>query len=280
MALKTDLVAVWCEGATPQEDQYTNGLTLTNNNTVAAVAGKVGTAGDFEEGSSESLSRADEALLSTGDVSWTEAAWIKMESYPGSANVYISSKGTGIADAIERVLLFRGTGAEERFRIYIADFAVGVAATTFGLPALATWYYLQAQHDAANNLLRIRVNDGAWDAVATGGVAPTDGAAALYLGAYGNNGSPLFFWDGLINQFAFWKALKSDAELNAIYNSGNGLPFAQWDADVGIEWASPGGLLVNQGATTRQWMAPNGECFNYNPVAAVAVFYPQLFVMT
>lgn len=231
--LKDDLIAVWCESADPVTDQHTNGLTLTNNNTVATATGKVGTAGDFESGNSTSLSRADEALLSTGDISWTEAAWVQIEQF-ASDNMYISSKGTGIADAIERVLLFRHANNENRFRIYIADFAVGVAATTFGLPTEGVWYYLQAQHDATNNLLRIRVNDGAWDEVATGGVAPTDSTAALYLGAYGNNGAPFLFWDGLLNQFAFWKAVKPDADLNAIYNAGNGLAFSAWDTGVVI----------------------------------------------
>lgn len=231
MALVDDLIAVWCESANPWDDQHTNALTLTDNNTVGTASGKIGTAGGFEAGNSESLSRADEALLSTGDISWTEAVWVQLESKPSNTNIYISSKA-GPAEVIERAMLFRNVDNEDRFRIYIADFAASVAANTFGSPSLATWYYLQAQHDAANNLLRIRVNDGAWDSVATGGTAPTDGAAALYLGAYGNNGAPILFFDGLINQFAFWKAVKSDADLNAIYNSGNGLAFSSWDAAV------------------------------------------------
>jgi hypothetical protein len=233
VALKTNLIAVWCESANPWTDQHTNALTLTDNNTVGTAAGKVGTAGDFEDANSESLSRADEALLSTGDISWTEACWVKMESKSPNSNNYISSKATGGGgDVIERVLLYRNaaSGFEDRFRIYIADFAVGVAANTFGSPSEGTWYYLQAQHDAAGDKLRIRVNDGAWDEVATGGVAPTDSAAAFYIGAYGNGGSPIVFWDGLINQFAFWKRLVTDEELDAIYNGGDGLAFSEWDA--------------------------------------------------
>jgi hypothetical protein len=233
MSLKDNLIAVWCESANPWTDQHTNALTLTDNNTVGTAAGKMGTAGDFEDTNSESLSRADEALLSTGDISWTEACWVKMESKSPNSNNYISSKATGGGgDVIERVLLYRNaaSGFEDRFRIYIADFAVGVAANTFGSPSEGTWYYLQAQHDAAGDKLRIRVNDGAWDEVATGGVAPTDSAAAFYIGAYGNGGSPIVFWDGLINQFAFWKRLVTDEELDAIYNGGDGLAFSEWDA--------------------------------------------------
>jgi Concanavalin A-like lectin/glucanases superfamily len=240
MALKTDLIGVWCESADPVTDQHTNALTLTNNNSVGTASGKVGTAGDFNDDNPEHLSRADEALLSTGDISWTEAAWVQIAAMPGG-NIYVCSKGNGSAD--EHNLLFRTTGGENRFRFYIANFGVGVAATTFGLPSEDTWYYLQAQHDAANNKIRIRVNGGAWDEQATGGTAPTDGTGAFFVGAYSSGG---FTWDGFINQFAFWKGLKSDDDLNAIYNSGNGLAFSSWDAVSGrvSRLAGIGGGLV------------------------------------
>jgi hypothetical protein len=229
MGLKTDLIAVWCESADPVADQHTNGLTLTNIASVGTATGKVGTAADFESGSSQSLRRNDEALISTGDISFTEAVWVNMESKALSgSNNYIMNKGSGSSND-ERSLLYRNSAAEDRFRFYIANFAVGVAANTFGSPSTGTWYYLQAQHDAAGNKIRIRVNDGAWDEAATGGTAPTDATGNLYLGAYDNAGTRVLFFDGLINQYAFWKALKSDADLNAIYNSGNGLAFSSWD---------------------------------------------------
>jgi hypothetical protein len=232
MALKDDLVGCWCESSNPEDDQHTNALTLTDNNTVGTAAGKVGTAGDFESSSSQYLSRADEALLSTGNVSWTEAVWVKMETKSGNSNNYISSKGTGIGDAIERALIYRNAapGFEDRFRIYIADFAVGVAANTFGSPSEDVWYYLQAQHDAAGDKLRIRVNDGAWDEVSTSGTAPTDSAAPFTIGAYNDNGTPILFFDGMLNQYSLWKRLLTDEELDSIYNEGDGLAFSAWDA--------------------------------------------------
>lgn len=230
MALKTDLIAVWCESATPVTDQHTNGLTLSDNTGGGTAAGKIGTAVNLERSDDESLSRVDEALLSTGNINWTEAVWVQFESKAASgANNYISSKGTGIADAIERVLLYRNFAGEDRFRFYIADFAVGVAANTFGSPSTGTWYYLQAQHDADNDKIRIRVNDGAWDEQATGGTTSSDTAGPFFIGAFNGDIGPAHFWDGLINQFAFWKGLKSDSDLNAIYNSGNGLAFSSWD---------------------------------------------------
>jgi hypothetical protein len=246
MALKTDLIGVWCESADPVTDQHTNNLTLTNVNTVATTSGKVGTAADFEEANGEYLNRANETLLQTGDISWTEACWVQLEAKGGS-NAYISCKGSGVGDEIERVMLWRITGDEDRFRVYMADFTVGVAATTFGAPSTGVWYYLQSQHNADTNRLRIRVNNGAWDEVDTGGTAAQNvGTAPFLIGAYWNDGSPFLFFDGLINQFAFWKGAKSDDDLNAIYNSGNGLAFSSWDAVSGrvSRLAGIGGGLV------------------------------------
>lgn len=222
MALKSGLVGVWCESADPATDQYTNGLTLTDALGIGAASGRVGTAGDFERTNSDELFRASEPLLSTGDISFTLAAWVHRES--ASPNPHIGNKGD------EYKFYFSTAAAENRFRFSIKASTVGVAATTFGAPSLATWYYVQAQHDATSDLLRIRVNDGAWDEVATGGIAPTADGEVFSIGAFQSASG---FWDGLINQYAFWKALKSDADLNAIYNSGAGLAFSAWDPAVG-----------------------------------------------
>ena len=218
MGLKTGLIGVWCEGADPATDQHTNGLTLTDfSGTTGTAAGKVGTAGNFETANDNGLAREDEALLSTADINFTIAAWVNPESL---SQRHIVAKGSNY-------YLFFSTS---RFRFTIANDAVSVAADTFGLPSVGTWYYVQAQHDATNNLLRIRVNNGAWDEQATGGTAPTGDTEWFSVSGISFPIIPEATWDGLINQAAFWKAVKSDADLNAIYNSGNGLAFSAWDA--------------------------------------------------
>lgn len=229
--LKDNLIGVWCEGASPLTDLHTNGLTMTDNNTVTTVAGKVGTAGDFERNLTEFLSRADEALLSTGNIDFTVAAWVQVET---TGTRHIGSKGQEYAFKIE------GLDAACRFIFGIANGVVEVTANTFGAPALLTWYYAQAQHDAVNNLLRIRVNNGAWNQITTGATVPVDAAVDFQIGALGGIAN----WDGLINQFAFWKAKKSDADLNEIYNAGSGLAFSAWDLSAGPGPGSRFGTLA------------------------------------
>ena len=54
--------------------------TLTDTNTVGATTGKVSGARDFELSNSEYFTIADNAALSVGDVAFTVAAWVNLES--------------------------------------------------------------------------------------------------------------------------------------------------------------------------------------------------------
>ena len=233
MSLRDGLIGVWCESANPWDDQYASGLTLTDNNTVGNTSGKAGVAGDFEDGNSESLSRADEALLSTGDIDFTIAVWLKAESLQASDNNYIASKGDIGSDNSEWGLLYRNNGAQNRFSFWINSASVWLDDSVLGAPSTGVWYYVQAQHDAANNLVRLRINNGAWSSLATGGTSPGSSITPFLIGALGISGAFARNWDGLINQFTFWKALKSDVDLNTIYNSGNGLAFSDWEPTIG-----------------------------------------------
>ncbi len=202
---------------------------------MATAAGKVGTASDFELTNVEWLSRVDEALLSAGDIDYTWAVWLQLESKPATTNLYGISKAGGSGadtDNTEYAVIYRNIAGQDRFTAFIGNAGsyVIVQADTFGSPSTATWYYVQAQHNASANTLRIRINDGAWDSLATGSVTPPDTTGALNLGAFHES----FNWDGLINQAAFWKAIKSDADLNSIYNGGNGLAFASWDVSTRV----------------------------------------------
>src|SRR6187431_54120 len=54
--------------------------TLADNASVAQIAGKVGNAAHFARASSQFLSRASNANLQTGDIDFTLAAWVYLDS--------------------------------------------------------------------------------------------------------------------------------------------------------------------------------------------------------
>jgi hypothetical protein len=188
---------------------------LTDNNPVTqAAAGKVGSAAQFTAASSESLSIADNAALSTGDIDFTLAAWVYFDS-KGADRVILGKIGAGSAE-----YLLRFVNTSDRFRFYCANGGSNgnVLANPLGSPALATWYFVVAWHDAAANTINIQVNAGAVNSAGySAGVA--DGAQGFRLGAQDNS---VDFWNGRIDAAGVWKRVLSSAEVTSLYNSGSG----------------------------------------------------------
>ncbi len=80
--LLNNLIAHWKldESSGNRADSHTNGLTLTDNDTVPSATGKVyGLAADIEIGNTEWLSRVSESLLQFGDIDFSFDAWVKRE---------------------------------------------------------------------------------------------------------------------------------------------------------------------------------------------------------
>lgn len=134
----------------------------------------------------------------------------------------------GAVGQVEYGLLHYSSG--DRFEFFISTNGSSthafVDANTFGAPSLTTWYYVQAKHSVSDRKIYIRVNNGAWDSANTT-AGPADRTGSFAIGKQSD--ASAFYWDGLLNQVAFWKALKSDSDLDAIYNGGSGLAFALWD---------------------------------------------------
>jgi hypothetical protein len=190
---------------------------LTATNSPAFAAGKIGNAIDLESSSQQHLSCADNANLSTGDINFSGDVWIKMESK--DVNKYIVGKLTGAS--LEWTVDY--LQSSDRFRFYIRSaggtFVVAVA-NSLGSPSLAVWYHIYFEHDATNNFVRIRVNNGTTDSVATSGTAPPDTTAPLRFGYVGSGTTQHF--DGLIDEAAFWKRVLTSQEQADRYNGGDG----------------------------------------------------------
>jgi hypothetical protein len=141
------------------------------------VTGKHANAADFESTTSEFLERADNAALSTGDIDFTVAGWVYLESKPGTYMV-IASKANAFATGQAEYALY-WDNAQDRFAFKICDSSGGsggvgtVLANNLGAPATGTWYYVAAWHDAAANTVNIQVNNGLVNSSATTG-SPVD----------------------------------------------------------------------------------------------------------
>lgn len=231
MALLDNLVSHWKldEASGTRADSFASN-DLTDNNTVGSATGLINNAADFEAGNSEYLSHADNTDLRTGDVDFTFAGWVKLESKV--TQVLACKTWDGNAD--EWILSYESS--QDRFRFatrYASNTYDLVFADNFGSPSTGVWYFIVVWHDAAANEICITIDDVAPDVQATTS-APAGSATAVFaIGIYSPGNANLVPADALIDECAFWKRVITGAEITQLYDAGAGLPFDQWDDDPG-----------------------------------------------
>lgn len=185
-------------------------------------------AAQFTAANSEYLSIADNASLSTGDVDFWIAGWVRFDSVPsGGAYKPVVAKWSATASDAEYAIYIKDDSGTVKFAGEAGNgtTATEVVASTFGAVSTGTWYFVVLYHDAVNNLLKISVNGGAYDSIAhAGGVL--DGTNIFKLGADQSG-----FHDGRLDSWGFGKspvggiAALASTISSALYNSGAGLVY-------------------------------------------------------
>ena len=209
MALTDNLVSWWeLDEASGTRNDAHGSNHLTDGNTVAQVAGKVGNAAQFVAANAESLSIADNANLSVSGV-FSVCAW-----------VYMDSKINNMCAVSKHSSLFT-----EYDLYYIADkIEVQIEPAVFisqPMANLSQWYFVAAGWDGTS--LWIAIDGGA--KATTAGSAPTDSNGAFTIGA--SKAGAEKCWDGRIDQVGFWKGKTlSASEITFLYNSGAGRSYA------------------------------------------------------
>ncbi len=225
--LLTNLVAYWKldEASGNAIDAHTNGLTLTAANAPGADTGKVYATARTFNGSNQYFSRASEAATNIGDVSFSLAVWVYLDSVIGSGKTIVN-KSVGSTGNRGYALSYLPTISAFRFFVRnIADTASGFAdATTFGAASTGQWYFVVGVHDATNDSLAIYVNNIAGNSIAwTGGVLTN--SIIFQIGAgEGAATNPL---SGRIGPVAFWKnRTLNAADRTLLWNGGAGLAYS------------------------------------------------------
>jgi hypothetical protein len=202
------------------------GTTLTNNNVAIFDTGLVGNGVHLASASSQYLSAVASDALRTGDIPFVVAAWVYLASKPANTMTPVAFWRAGTTRAIWRTLWLNTT---DRFRFQVAD-ATGVTsavaeATTFGAPALATWYLLAGFHDPHANLIGVSVNGGPWDtAPTTFSLGTGEADSEFTIGCdFTAAGVATRFWDGRIDEVGIWKdRILTPRELQYLTNCGRG----------------------------------------------------------
>lgn len=231
--LLANLVSFWeLEEASGSRVDAHGSNHLTDVNTVTQSPGKVGNAAQFTAANGEYLSIADNAALSMTDTDFAIAGWVRLNT---KANEVIAAKYRTNTNSREYLLYYAASdGATQRFIFIVSANGISTAAVVannFGEPATGTWYFVVAWHDSVANTINIQINNGTANSTAhtTGVFNGTDDfrIGALYAS------SPIYFWDGRIDQLGIWKRTLTATEKTWLYNSGNGRSYAEVAAYTG-----------------------------------------------
>lgn len=232
MALFDGCVAAW--KLSDLIDATGRGNTLTNNNSVAFVAGKIGNAAEFVTASSKFLSKASSADVDRGHTEWSLGFWYKPASTT-SIQVLI-----GMQDDVNGGGFSIRTAAGGNGLTFTTLTSGGSASGSVSVtPAFVAgnWYSIVVRHSPTDGLLYLNVNDTA--SSGSGGLTGTTGSCAAQF-RIGARAYPGFqeYTDGLIDAVAIWSRKLSNAEVTEFHNSGNGIEFTGGGtpiADAGLD---------------------------------------------
>lgn len=237
MALIDNLISYWAldePSGNALDSHGSNHLTETSG-TIGSAAGKVGNCRDFEAADTEWFTIADNADLSTGDIDFSIAGWVQLESLV--TGVILSHWTSTGAQRCYQLLYNSSTS---RFELQVsADGSSATAhtatANNLGAPSTATWYFIAAGHSASANEIWISGNAGTVNTTAhsTGVFDSATVAHGMGASSLGTN-----HWDGLLDEIGFWKRdIRSD--LTELYNAGAGRNYAY------ISGGGGGGVVDN-----------------------------------
>jgi hypothetical protein len=184
-------------------------------------------------------------MLSSGDVNFTIAAWVYLDSKPGN-NVSLVTK---YGETTGEFWLAWLTSAD-RFYFEVASdgYATfhGVSANTFGVPAVGQWYFVTCWYDSAGGSIGIAINGGPADVDASTVAVSDQPSVPFMLGAsaYGPSNTASDFLDGRLGLVGFWKRVLSAPERVQLYANPYAilqpsLPMARWLSVVPIQIAYP-----------------------------------------
>lgn len=208
--------------AAPKDSHGANHL--TKNGPITQAVGKVGNAAQFTASGLGYMSIPDNADLSMGDIDFTVGAWVYLDS-KGVVRP-ILSKFHDVTTTVREYLL-QYDSVSDRFQFYVSNSAgttTGVTANALGVPALSTWYFVLAWHDATANTINIQVNGGSVDSAAFS-VGSADTTATFMLG-FLDGGGVTRYWNGRIDSPFVSKRVLTAQERTDFYNGGNGIAYS------------------------------------------------------
>lgn len=183
----------------------------------------MGPAAKFTRANSERLVIADNADLSAGDIDFTVGCCVRVDAATDSQTAIGKFLATG--NQREYRLTFRTSGSNHwAWSVSPDGTLAAITSVDSGAVTIGEWHFVLAEHDAARNELRIRINNGAPTIAAySGGIF--DGTAGFSIGSDHSAGTNHL--DGAVKMAFVAKGLLTDAQLSELWNGGRGTRYAR-----------------------------------------------------
>lgn len=192
---------------------------LTDNSSVAAVAGKLGNAALFN--GTNWLDRPDNANLSMSpEESFSLSAWVYLLSE--TSGTILHKGDVNVSNGTEYRIRF--AHSNNTFRFLVGNGTTESELSSVGGILVNTWYFLVCVHDAVANSLKIYVDSSNQSLTGYSG-GSFDSASPLNIGrAYGGT-APTDYLNARVDSITLWKRALSSGNVVDLYNNGSGLDY-------------------------------------------------------
>lgn len=196
---------------------------LTQISGVGAGTGKINGARTFNAGT-QRLNIADNAALSVGDIGFTFAGWVNIDTKGADRGIVGKWNATGN----QREYTLRFNNATDRFTFFVSsNGSTNSNVSSAGAPTLSTWYFVVIWHDPIANTINLQVNNGTVQSTSHS-TGVFNGTAPFQLG--GNDSGATQYFGGMLDEWGFWKAVLTADQRTALYNAGAALSYGDFEA--------------------------------------------------
>lgn len=215
MALNTNLVAYYKLG---DVNDSVGSNTLTNNNIVTFVAGKIGDGANFN-GSNQYLSNTGNLSIDGG--SFALSCWVKLNSEITSGIYGLVSNGISTSTKTGFELFYEYDGGTRFLRFIRSRQNVAAGAVNHAITlGTSNWHHLAMSYDGSS--ITAYVNGVSVGSASASGDGAGTAVQGFNIGRDSVAGGGPFYANAIIDETGIWSRALSADEVLQLFNSGRG----------------------------------------------------------
>ena len=226
MSLLTDLRNYWAlDEASGNRADTVGSVTLTDNNSVTSATGLFGTAAEFDASNSEMLTNTTSGFdFYTND--FTINIWAT-KTVDSSSFIGLFSNRFGTVSNGWITL-----GTRDRILTLEVKSVTNITASDSFNPHNQGWQMYTITYNATSKVLTLYRNTTSAGTAGAGTPEPGDASNGISIGRWFEGAQ---HWDGLSQGVGLWTRILDSDEIDELYNSGDGLAYANFGGGPAAE---------------------------------------------